>query len=163
MPNSTSIQSIPQINLSSSSITFEPGKFDNAFIKSLNIDIGISDDPTSINMGLINEAGVYKNHSLSYRDPYKLSIGNDLTMWCYLVSEKKSSSSDSKTVELEFVDGSHILDRVFIGGIGVHTLGKRYHTTTIGQAKIPVECPPCYTNNIIAVPDPEALRDNQHR
>ncbi len=83
MPNSTSIQSIPQINLSSSSITFEPGKFDNAFIKSLNIDIGISDDPTSINMGLINEAGVYTNHSLSSRDPYTLSIGNDLTMWCY--------------------------------------------------------------------------------
>lgn len=156
MPNATSIQSIPQINLSSSSTTFEPGKFDNAYIKSLNIDIGISDDPTSINIGLINEVGRYRDQPLSYRDPYKLSIGNDLSMWCYLVSEKKSTSSDSKTMELEFVDGSHILDRVFIGGVGVHTLGNRYYTIAAKQAKIPVECPPCYINNVIAVPDPSA-------
>lgn len=156
MPTSTSIQSIPRINLSSSSTTFEPGKFDNAYIKSLNIDIGISDDPTSINIGLINELGSYRDQPLSYRDPYKLSIGSDLSMWCYLVSEKKSTSSDSKTMELEFVDGSHILDRVFIGGVGVHTLGNRYYTMNVKEAEIPVECPPCYIDNIIAVPDPNA-------
>ena len=154
MPTATSIQSIPQINLSSSLTTSEPGKFDNAYIKTLNIDIGVTDNPTSINVGLINEVGNYRNYPLSYTDAYNLKIGNDLSIWCYLVSQKKSTSSSSKTTEVEFIDGSHILDRVFIGGIGVHTLDERYWTFAAKRAEIPVTCPPCHTDNVISIPDP---------
>jgi hypothetical protein len=156
MPTATSIQSIPQINLSSSLTTSEPGKFDNAYIKTLNIDIGVTDNPTSINVGLINEVGNYRNYPLSYTDAYNLKIGNDLSIWCYLVSQKKSTSSSSKTTEVEFIDGSHILDRVFIGGIGVHTLDERYWTFAAKRAEIPVTCPPCHTDNVISIPDPSA-------
>ena len=76
MPNSTSIKSIPQINLSSSTQTFEAGKFDNAFIKSMNIDIGLTSNPTSINIGLVNELGSYTDYGsagrLNYLDSYIL-------------------------------------------------------------------------------------------
>ena len=156
MPSATSIQSIPQINLSSSSTIFEPGKFDNAYIKTLNIDIGVTDSPTSINVGLINESGGYRNYPLSYTDAYSLKIGNALNIWCYLISQKKSTSSSSKSTEVEFVDGSHILDRIFIGGIGVHTLEERYWTYSREKATIPVTCAPCYRDNVIRIPDPNA-------
>ena len=166
MPTSTSIQSIPQINLSSSSQSFEAGMFDNAYIKSLNIDIGLTDDPTSINIGLINELGRYRDYglvdpatnqsSLNYLDPYELRIGDQLNIWCYLITQKKSISSSSKTTELEFVDGSHILDRVFVGGIGVHIdpNNNQFSNQGVGVADIPVACPPCYTNNQIGILDP---------
>ena len=165
MPNFSNEQFIPRISLSSSSTTADPGRFDGAYIKALNIDIGVSENPTSINVGLINELGRYRDYgtqssdgssSLNYLDPYNLQIGNNLNIWCYLVGQKKSISSDGKTTELEFVDGSHILDRVFVGGIGVHTLRDQFWTSTIAQTEIPVTCPPCYTDNIIGIPDPNA-------
>ena len=160
MPNSTSIQSIPQINLSSSTQTFEAGKFDNAFIKSMNIDIGLTNNPTSINIGLVNELGSYVDYGsagrLNYLDSYILNLGNTLDIRCYLISQKNSTSSTSKTTQLEFVDGSHILDRIFVGGIGVHIdpNNPEFSTAGIGTADIPVACAPCYTNNIINILDP---------
>jgi hypothetical protein len=160
MPNSTSIQTIPQINLSSSTQTFEAGKFENSFIKSMNIDIGLTDNPTSINLGLISLNGTYPDYgaqsSLNYLSPYTLNLGNQLNIICYLISQKKSISSNSKTSQLEFVDGSHILDRVFVGGIGVHVdpNNERFSRAEIGTADIPVACAPCYTNNQINILDP---------
>jgi len=160
MPTSTSIQFIPEINLSSSVQSFEAGMFDNAYIKSMNIDIGLTDNPTSINLGLINENGKYLDYgsqgSLNYLDQYRLNLGNKLEIFCYLISQKKTISSTAKTTQLEFVDGSHVLDRVFIGGIGVHIdpNNKQFSAAGIGVADIPVACAPCYTNNQIGILDP---------
>ena len=157
MPDASSIQSIPSISLSrGGSSAVEQGKFDNAFIKALNIDIGITDNPTSINVGLVNALGQYNDQNLSYLDAYNLQLGNSLNIWCYLISQKKSTSTDNKTTELEFVDGSHILDRIFIGGVGVHTLRQEFWRDTVAETEIPVTCPPCYANNIIQIPDPNA-------
>ena len=157
MPDANSIQSIPSISLSRGGVTaVEEGKFDNAFIKTLNVDIGLTDNPTSINVGLINALGQYNDQNLNYLDAYNLKLGNSLNIWCYLIGQKQSTSSDSKTTELEFVDGSHILDRIFIGGVGVHTLRQEFWRNTVAETEIPVTCPPCYSNNIIQIPDPNA-------
>lgn len=159
MPNAASVKSIPQITISNrAGVTFDAGKFDNAYIKALNLDIGLIDNPTSINIGLIEEQGNYRDYPLTYLDEYNLRIGSDLSIWCYLIGQKKSTSSDGKTSEVEFVDGSHILDRVFVGGVGVHTNHTDFFNINyVDDVSIPVACPPCYTNQIISVPDPNAV------
>ena len=75
MPNFNSVQYIPEIVISSgpnASVAFDPGRFGNAYIKALNIEIGIADSPTSINVGLINELGKYPDFDLSYQTQYRL-------------------------------------------------------------------------------------------
>lgn len=88
MPDASSVQSIPSISSRGGSSAVEQGKFDNAFIKALNIDIGITDNPTSINVGLVNALGQYNDQNLSYLDAYNLQLGNSLNIWCYLISQK---------------------------------------------------------------------------
>ena len=160
MPAVSSTQSIPQINISQGTgNSFDAGKFGNAFIKALNIDIGISENPTSINIGLIRPVGRlgYIDHKLSYQDPYRLSLGGQVDIWCYLIGQKKSTGSDSITTQLELVDGSHILDRIFVGGIGVHInpSDPAFSKTQILDESVPVICPDCYSQQIISVPDPK--------
>jgi hypothetical protein len=130
-----------------------PGKFGNAFIRGINLDIGLSDNPTTIQVALVNNNGKYKNYgsSLSFLSPFNITIGQDLKIVSYLVGQKTKSSSNDKTLELEFIDGSHILDRVYVGGIGVHTLDRRAYNYQGQVATIPVVCESCYADSIISV------------
>ena len=161
MPNFNSVQYIPEIVISSgpnASVAFDPGRFGNAYIKALNIEIGIADSPTSINVGLINELGKYPDFDLSYQTQYRLQLGSSLQIFCSLVSQKKSTSSDSVTTQLEFLDGSHILDRVFVGGVGVHMDPNEpfFSQPNTLDAQIPVFCSDCYSQQIINVADPNS-------
>ena len=84
MPNAASVKSIPQITISNrAGVTFDAGKFDNAYIKALNLDIGLIDNPTSINIGLIEEQGNYRDYPLTYLDEYNLRIGSDLSIQAF--------------------------------------------------------------------------------
>ena len=161
MPNANSVQFIPPINISQGPGTpVQQGKFGDAFIKALNIEVGISESPTSISMGLIRPVGRigYPTYDLSYQSPYYISLGNQIEICAYLIGQKKSTSSDSVTTQLDFVDGSHILDRIFVGGIGVHVNPNNptFSTPEIIDESIPVICPSCYSQQIISVPDPNA-------
>ena len=157
-----SFQYVPSISITSNpNGAGTPGVFYNAYIKSLNVDIGLADNPTSIQVGLINENGNYPDFSkmgnmaggkLTYLDPYHIYIGNDLKFVAYLIGQRRVTSVDSKTTELEFVDGSHILDRTFIGGIGIHSMNPRWFANAWTYNTLPVECAPCYQDQIINVP-----------
>ncbi len=161
MPNANSVQFIPPINISQGpGIPVQQGKFGDAFIKALNIEVGLSESPTSISMGLIRPVGRdgYPDYDLSYRSPYYISLGNQIEICAYLIGQKKSTSSDAVTTQLDFVDGSHILDRIFVGGIGVHLdpNNPNFSTPEIIDESVPVICPSCYGQQIITVPDPSA-------
>ena len=153
------IQSVPLVTIAPSNSSQgstgapEPGKFGNAFIRGINLDIGLSDNPTSIQVSLINEEGNYQNYaqSLSYLSPYNINIGDDLQIKGYLVSQKKKSSANDKSLDLEFIDGSHILDRVYVGGVGVHTLDPRTFNFVDSITTIPVVCESCYSDSIVSV------------
>ena len=151
------IQNIPSVLISQDRgfAGAEAGKFENlAYIRAINMDFGINEKPTSLNLGLINQNGIYDpTPNLDYTSPYYLKIGDDLTIKCYVKGFKKNTSSSDKTLELELTDGSHILDRVFIGLIGTHTLDEKFLTKPLGEvdntAIIPLSCPPCFQNNQI--------------
>ena len=92
MPNANSVQFIPPITISQGAgIPSQQGKFGDAFIKALNIEVGISESPTSISMGLIRPDGKsgYPTYDLSYQSPYFISLGNQIEICAYLIGQKK--------------------------------------------------------------------------
>ena len=158
MPNSTSIKSIPQICVSTDTGNMIPGMMDNAYIKALNVTFGLTDKPTTMSMGLLSEDGLYQDYQnyLSFLSPYYIRVGG-ITFVMYLRKCDYEHSSEVKTCTLEFVDGSHILDRVFIGLMGTHTDEPNCWYNTIQYATIPVLCEPCYKQNTFNIPDPNAM------
>ena len=151
------IQSVPLVTIAPSNqkkgVVVKPGMFGNAFIRGVNLDIGLSDNPSSVQVSLFNSSGKYANYgsALSFLSPYNIKIGKDLKIVSYLVGQKTKTGSNEKSLELEFIDGSHILDRVYVGGIGVHTLDRRAYNYQGQVATIPVVCESCYADSIISV------------
>ena len=144
MPNTIDVKSIPQISLSSDAAEFTNGLFEGQTIKALNMTMGIGGQPTSFSVGLITENGRYNDYSsrLSYLVPYFLKIGN-ASFVVYLIKSNKDISTDQRTIQLTFVDGSHILDRVFVGLVGTHTMHPAAFHNELQQFTIPVTCAPC--------------------
>ena len=73
-------------------------------------------------INIVNQEGFYDVNSLkkamSYLTYFKFDIlggyPEGLTMFAFLVGYTESISNQSKTLRLEFKDGSHILDRVYV-------------------------------------------------
>lgn len=158
MPNFYSVKSIPQIAVSTDTKRMVPGMMENAYIKALNVTFGLTDKPTSMSMGLLNESGVYPsyNNYLSYLSPYYIRVGG-VTFVMYLRKCDYEYSSEVRTCTLDFVDGSHILDRTFIGLLGTHSIAWNTYYNTMQFAVIPVLCEPCYKQNTFTIPDPSAM------
>lgn len=75
-----------------------------------------SEGSSSLTASVVNEKGQYNitSSDLSLERPYSVNIGSiNLTM--YLKSYRKIKSPSGKLLELQFVDGSFSLDRVFVG------------------------------------------------
>ena len=158
MPNFNSVKSIPQIAVSTDTKHMVPGMMENAYIKGLNVTFGLTDKPTSMSMGLFNETGYYPSYDnyLSYLSPYYIRVGS-VTFVMYLRKCDYENSSEVRTCTLDFVDGSHILDRTFIGLLGTHSIAWNTWYNTMQFAVIPVLCEPCYKQNTFNIPDPNAM------
>ena len=158
MPNFNSVKSIPQIAVSTDTKNMVPGMMENAYIKALSVTFGLTDKPTSMSMGLFNETGLYPSYDtyLSYLSPYYIRVGG-VTFVMYLRKCDYEYSSEVRTCTLDFVDGSHILDRVFIGLLGTHSISWNTFYNSVQSAVIPVLCEPCYKQNTFNIPDPSAM------
>ena len=114
-------------------------------IFNLSLNIGYDKDPTTLSLNIVREDGVYPDIDayLSYLNPYKVNIDN-ISIYLYLVKTSSRTSAESKTLTLDFVDGSHILDRVFVGMINKHTTSSRHMQTSDTRFNVPVCCPDCH-------------------
>ena len=77
----------------------------------------------SLNLNIVNESGIYNTDlikgMMSFQKYFKFDIlggaeKRGITLYAYLVGYSEDISSTSKTLRLQFKDGSHILDRVFV-------------------------------------------------
>ena len=93
---------------------------------------------------------------MSYLSPYYIRVGS-VTFVMYLRKCDYENSSEVRTCTLDFVDGSHILDRTFIGLLGTHSIAWNTWYNTMQFAVIPVLCEPCYKQNTFNIPDPNAM------
>lgn len=79
-----------------------------------------SDAPARVEASVVNEEGEYREPNLSTKIPYRIKIANILDGDFYAVSYKEDDSGQGKFLNVSFLDGSFILDKIVIG------LHKRY-------------------------------------
>lgn len=143
------------------------GTIFGCMIYSFDMSFGVGEGQTTCSMNIVSEKGIYPPELtkidprtgqvkyLSFLTPITLTIGgntsfgvnptNRFIMSIYLVSVQEQYGTDGKTFKLDFVDGSHILDRVYVGLLHRHDGNNRPSNilkTKVGF-DIPVLCPPC--------------------
>lgn len=113
------------------------------YIYSVDYQVGLLDNPTTVSVQFVNESGEYQEPELSVLKAYRIAIGNVVTGNFYAVSYEDSKTSQGRLLTVNFVDGSHILDRIWVG------LYKRMgdHTTNLpGLLIVGREMHPCDAN-----------------
>ena len=106
----------------------------------MSCEVGYDKEPSSITLNIVNESGIYPDFGdhLSYLSYHVIEleqpsqVGSDevlLKFYMYLVKASSRTSPEAKTYTLEFVDGSHILDRIFVGTINKHTTNRNQMRT----------------------------------
>lgn len=83
----------------------------------VSVQIGFKEDPTSITVLVLSEDGSYNINSsfLNTNSPSIIKIGSKLTINpCFLYSYKIIYQEDARVLQLEYKDGSILLDKIFV-------------------------------------------------
>lgn len=135
-----------------------PGKFMGSDIIGMTMRVlGVGKGGTQVSVTLANESGNFTDPPLSYLTPYKIEVLEKssgpatLTFFMYLIKREKSRSASESTMIVTFTDGSHILDRTYVGLLNQHVAandsnfgGKIQTVANVGHT-IPLLCEPCDT------------------
>ena len=115
-------KAVPNLLVSDNGGPVKAGYINNCLIYSFNMNMGVGEAKTTCSLNIVTARGKYPDFSkrLSYLNPYVIKLGKMKPMKMFLVSAKDTHSVDQKTMQLDFVDGSHILDRIYIGLINRH-------------------------------------------
>lgn len=134
------------------------------WIYNLRYNIAYGDSQSVVKISVISESGEYsispntlKN---TYCNLYTIKIGNQITFTGFLESYNKTISPAGKTLELEFVDSSRVLDIIYIGLFKRHGIKSTSKMIIVGKEidacnpdgyKNPVKtffdpCNPCITD-----------------
>ena len=84
------------------------------YIYAVDCNVGLVNQPTTFKVSFVNESGTYVEPDLSLSSPYKIRVGNILEDNYYAVSYEKVRGSTGRILNVTFIDGSHILDRLFV-------------------------------------------------
>jgi hypothetical protein len=94
-------------------------KYLNGYIYDVNYQPSIGAGPSRLTISLVNEDGNYANPSLTVKQASQINIGS-LGLNMYPVKYTKKESSQGKILQVEFSDGSFILDKIYVGLIKKH-------------------------------------------
>lgn len=107
------IQTISSILINGSSSIF------GGFIYSTKFSVSIGDAPSTVRISVISESGNYTigpgDLQNTYCNLYTIKIGSQISFTGFLESYSQSVSSSGRTLELEFVDNSRVLDVIQVG------------------------------------------------
>lgn len=106
------IRQIPFITIDGRNSAF------GGYIYNLDYQPSFSSAPSKLTVHFINESGTYFPPKLStaLSTPYTIRIGDDATITMYAIKSKKTSSpTGGKILVVEFVDGSFLLDKKWVG------------------------------------------------
>ena len=159
------------------------GTIFGCMIYGFQMSFGIGEGQTTCSMNIVSREGKYppglteinpltgEVKYLSFMSPITLTVGGSFgtkiegfTMTVFLIAAKETYGSDGKTFQLNFIDGSHILDRVFVGLLHRHDGSNRPVNVLRTQTAfdVPVLCPPCDpfastspTRKVITASDPK--------
>lgn len=103
------IQRIEGIKLNGSDKAF------GGYIYNLSMENSFSESPVEVSINIFSEDGNYIEPELSVSQPYHLSIGPSFEGDFYAIEFTKDESANQKTMEIKFVDGSIMLDKLYVG------------------------------------------------
>ena len=133
---------VPQIKIGDNG---QPGRAFGGLIYSSNLDVGVNGDPTKLSLNVVpdddfkTDEFAIKSKNLSDQNRQTITIGNNIkqdngeTKWVPLVtmrnmiltSYNKTKSVEDKILSINYVDGSVLLDKVFVGLINRHYQTKK--------------------------------------
>lgn len=94
-------------------------KYLNGYIYDVNYQPSIGKDPSRLTISLVSEDGNYASPSLTVKQASQINIGG-IGLNMYPVKYTKKESDQGKILQVEFVDGSFILDKFYVGLIKKH-------------------------------------------
>lgn len=104
-------------------ITITPNLDQFGGVYSFDFQPSAGETSSTLYINIVNQIGFYDvnflKKAMSYLDGFRFDIlGGDqaggLTLFAFLVGYSESISNQSKTIRLEFKDGAHILDRIYV-------------------------------------------------
>ena len=132
-------KTIPNITINGSN------RFANGYIYGANFNIGYSENPTQVSFNLVPAEG---STSFSIPTPnltsdYTLDLGGIRFTKAKLIEATESTSVGQKILTVNFIDGSYILDKIYVGLINRHRQAKGSSSTNI---TVPMYCTNCEGN-----------------
>ena len=94
-------------------------KYLNGYIYDVNYQPSIGAGPSRLTISLVNEDGNYASATLTVKQASQINIGS-LGLNMYPVKYTKKESEQGKILQVEFADGSFILDKIYVGLIKKH-------------------------------------------
>jgi hypothetical protein len=96
------------------------GEIFGAYIYGSNLELGFSESPTKLTLNIVKETGDFDSFINTLLSSYEIKIGSLTLSKMYLYSYEISRSVGQKVATLNFLDGSFILDKIFIGLVNRH-------------------------------------------
>jgi hypothetical protein len=96
------------------------GEIFGAYIYGSNLELGFSESPTKLTLNIVKQNGDFDSFPTSLLTSYNVKIGSLVLKKMYLYSYEISRSVGQKVATLNFLDGSFILDKIFIGLVNRH-------------------------------------------
>jgi hypothetical protein len=127
---------IPQITINGSN------RFANGFIYGCNFSLGYSEAPTQISFNLVpaeNQTS-FADIEPNLSSEYTLDLGGIRFTQTKLIERNESTSVGQKILTLNFIDGSYILDKIYIGLANRHQQAKNKRNVTFN---VPMYCSNC--------------------
>jgi len=129
-------QPIPAITINGSN------RFANGFIYGANFSLGYSEAPTQISFNLVpaeNQTS-FGNIQPNLDSEYTLNLGGIVFTKTKLIEANESTSVGQKVLTLNFIDGSYILDKIYIGLVNRHARAKNRRSVAFA---VPMYCSNC--------------------
>jgi hypothetical protein len=116
------------------------GNFYGGFPYRVSWSFNGESQPSTLSVEVVNEAGDYGKPEIGINNSQSISIGS-FTFNGFLVGYSLNSNPDQKTLTLEYVDKSILLDKYWVGLKKVHAdgmpnvilVGKQYHPCDINM------------------------------
>lgn len=127
---------IPEITINGSN------RFANGFIYGCNFSLGYSEAPTQISFNLVLAENQTSFASIEPNlvSEYTLNLGGIIFTKTKLIERNESTSVGQKILTLNFIDGSYILDKIYIGLINRHGQAKNRRGAAFA---VPMYCSNC--------------------
>jgi len=98
------------------------GEILNHYIYGSNLELGFSESPTKLTLNIVpkTSTAVASVFPINLTSPYRITIGSLILSKMYLYSYETSYTVGQQVATLNFIDGSFILDKIFVGLINRH-------------------------------------------